>query len=91
MKIKLTFCGLICTFVINIINNIYGGGIDSKGDVPGWVSIITGILYFFRHLFSLMHGKHAENTNNSSHLGELVKQGCESLTTFLFLMYQFPI
>jgi len=71
--------------VINILSVVYGG-LSSKGDIPGWVCILTGFLYVFYHLFDLLDGKHARNTKNSSPLGLLMDHGCDALTTFLFLM-----
>lgn len=65
--------------------NIFGG-LDGKGDIPSWVSILSGVLYFTYHIFDLLDGKHARNTKNSSPLGLLMDHGCDALTTFLFLM-----
>ena len=68
-----------------MLSLIYGG-LSSTGPIPGWVCILTGILYICYHLFDLLDGKHARNTKNSSPLGLLVDHGCDALTTFLFLM-----
>jgi len=62
------------------------GGLSSSGSIPGWVCILTGILYAIYHLFDLIDGKHARNTKTSSPLGMLVDHGCDALTTSLFLM-----
>lgn len=67
------------------MNTIFSG-LDSKGNTPSWLCILTGILYVFYHLVDLMDGKHARNTKNSSPLGLLVDHGCDALTTNLFLM-----
>jgi len=71
--------------IINILSIVYGG-LSSKGEIPTWVCIVTGLLYISYHLFDLLDGKHARNTKNSSPLGLLMDHGCDALTTFLFLM-----
>jgi len=75
----------LCVLTINILCNIYGG-LDGRGIIPGWLSILSGILYFSYHLLDLMDGKHARNTKNSSPLGLLTDHGCDALVTFLFMM-----
>jgi len=60
--------------------------LDGKNIIPGWLCILSGILYATYHLFDLMDGKHARNTKTSSPLGLLMDHGCDALTTFLFLM-----
>lgn len=76
---------MICIIIINVLCGIYGG-LDSRGEIPAWVCILTGLLYVCYHLFDLSDGKHARNTKNSSPLGLLVDHGVDALTSFLFLM-----
>jgi ethanolaminephosphotransferase len=53
------------------------------GDVPRWLSILTGVMHLVYMHLDNMDGKQARKTGNSSPLGLLFDHGCDAMTTFI--------
>lgn len=61
-------------------------GFDGKGDIPGFIIILSSFLYMTYYFLDNIDGKQARRTQSSSPLGLLMDHGCDALTTFLFSM-----
>lgn len=75
--------------MFNIIINVvigYYSGLDGSGAIPTWAMVLAAILYPLYHIFDILDGKHARNTDQASSLGLLMDNGCDAMTTFLFTM-----
>lgn len=77
----ITFIGFIFVILTNILINYFSGW-DGKNSIPGYISIICGLLYYLYHILDNIDGKQARRTNNSTPLGMLFDHGCDSITTF---------
>jgi ethanolaminephosphotransferase len=54
---------------------LYHGGLDLKGDLPGWVCVVEAIGIFLYSTLDAMDGKQARRTRTSSPLGQLFDHG----------------
>jgi phosphatidylglycerophosphate synthase len=75
----------MCNVILNLLT-LYFSGLDGKGIIPPWATVLCAVLYFSYNILDLMDGKHARATGNSSPLGLLIDHGSDALTTFLFTM-----
>lgn len=69
-------------FLMTYIVHIYAGN-DGKGELPSYILVIAGILYYTYHILDNLDGKQARRTGSSSPLGLLVDHGCDSITSFM--------
>lgn len=78
----ITCFGLLLVVIMNVLVNSYSGW-DGNQDIPGYINIIAGLLYYTYHILDNIDGKQARRTQNSSPLGMLCDHGCDSITTFM--------